>query len=179
MSKPILTPPKLVFPSESVDLTEITMPLPNDNNTNQGSLTNLADLNTPDIIKNLPNFNGDPRDLQTFVDRVDRIEAILVRSSTDQVTISSWLQAIRQKIKGKASDRLRLHGEPQNWPDMRKCLQRHFSDHRDQRTLYSSLNNLRQTTSVNDFYEQILELVKHNHTGSSRNKTITNRSKLS
>lgn len=113
--------------------------------------------NTPDIIKNLPEFNGDFRQLDNFIACVNPV-ALLIETCTE-ITRPFMLRAIRNKITGNASERLRLYGEPDNWNAIREVLKLHFSDHRDTRTLYSNLNALRQTASINAFYDRVLELV--------------------
>lgn len=118
---------------------------------------NIQNLQTPDIIKNLPEFFGSSKDVHSFVKTVNPIAALLAQ--TPAATQPFWLLAIRNKIKGEASDRLRLHGEPETWDEIKNCLLLHFSDHRDLRTLYNQLNNLRQFGTVQKFYEEILELV--------------------
>lgn len=124
---------------------------------NVNAFINLATLNTPDIIKNLPEFVGNTKDIHNFIKAVDPISNLLAQ--TPAATQPFWLQAIRNKIKGEASDRLRLHGEPSTWIEIKNCLLRHFTDHRDLRTLYNQLNNIKQTGSVQRFYDDILEIV--------------------
>lgn len=120
-------------------------------------MAQFTTYNTPDIIKNLPEFNGDFRQLDNFITCVNPV-ALLIETCTE-TTKPFLFRAIRNKITGIASERLRLYGEPDNWNAIREVLKLHFSDHRDTRTLYSSLNALKQTTSVNAFYDKVLELV--------------------
>lgn len=77
---------------------------------NVNALINLATLKTPDIIKNLPEFFGNSKDVHNFIKAVDPISNLLAQ--TPAATQPFWLTAIRNKIKGEANDRLRLHGEP-------------------------------------------------------------------
>lgn len=118
---------------------------------------NITDLNTPDVVKNLPVFHGNAQELNIFITTVNPVAA-LVQQAPVQVR-PFWFAAIRNKIKGAASERLRLYGEPESWEAIRTCLQLHFTDHRDQRTLYNQLNNLKQSGNVQIFYDKILELV--------------------
>lgn len=130
--------------------TSVTMVDPN-------PVFNLAELNTPDIIKNLPEFHGDTKDVHNFVNTVGPVAALLARAPEQQQRF--WLSAIRNKIKGAASDRLRLYGEPATWREIKDCLLLHFVDHRDQRTLYQQLNTIRQTGTVSRFFDECLSLV--------------------
>lgn len=65
----------------------------NNGNANEGNrvnaFINLATLNTPDIIKKLPEFFGNTKDIHNFIKAA--------------ATQPFWLQAIRNKIKGEAS----------------------------------------------------------------------------
>lgn len=119
---------------------------------------NLQQIATPDIIKNLPEFHGDSRSLNVFISCVDPVANIIALVPQDVRPF--WLGALRNKIKGRASERLRLYGEPNTWDAIRTILREHFTDNRDQRTLYNQLNLIKQNnlpTSV--YYDRILEIV--------------------
>lgn len=118
---------------------------------------NINDFNTPDIIKNLPTFDGKCNELNSFINCVNQV-AVFLPQAPENVR-PFWLSAIRNKITGAANERLRLYGEPGTWENIREVLKLHFSDHRDVRTLYNQLNLLKQTGQVQTFYDQILELV--------------------
>lgn len=118
---------------------------------------NIHNLNTPDVIKNLPEFFGDPKDIHNFIKTVNPVATLLAQTPVE--TQPFWLAAIRNKIKGPASDRLRLYGEPSTWEDIKTCLLLHFIDHRDERTLYHQLNSIKQTGTIEKFYDDILELI--------------------
>lgn len=119
---------------------------------------NLNQLNTPDIIKNLPEYHGDLQNLGSFIRTVNPVVDIILQAP--EVIRPFWLQAIRNKIKGKAHERIRLYGEPQNWTEIRNILLRHFSDHRDQRTLYMKLQTMKQKfLTIHEFYDKCLEIV--------------------
>lgn len=92
-------------------------------------MVNLNDLNTPDVI--------------IIISTVNPVAALIITAPENSRQF--FLRAIRNKIIGIASDRLRLYGEPEAWTGIRTYLELHFSDHRDQRTLYNQLNSLRQT----------------------------------
>lgn len=123
----------------------------------QGNI-NIAQLATPDIIKNLPEFRGDMNELHSFISTVNQVATII---DIAPVTIRPfWSLALRNKIKGVASDRLRLCGGPTDWENIRTCLLQHFDDHRDQRTLYHQLSILKQNNlSIHEFNNKVLELV--------------------
>lgn len=118
---------------------------------------NMDSFTTPDVIKNLPEFYGDSREIRNFIKTVEPVVA-LVAASAEDVRLH-WFAAIRNKIKGAASERLRLYGEPETWESIRTCLNLHFSDYRDKRTLYRTLCSLKQTNSMYQFYDQVLEVV--------------------
>lgn len=118
---------------------------------------NINEFNTPDVIRNLPEFHGDYKTIQNFIRTVNPVAELVAQAP--EFAQPFWFTAIRNKIQGAASERLRLYGEPETWAGIRTCLLLHFSDHRDQRSLYNQLNSLKQTHSVTSFYDQILELV--------------------
>lgn len=119
---------------------------------------NIAQLATPDIIKNLPEYYGETKYLNNFIKCVDPVAQILALAPIAAQPF--WFASLRNKIKGRASDRLRLNGEPGTWAAIRDCLKVHFSDQRDQRFLVVQLQTLKQNNlSIPEFYDRILELV--------------------
>lgn len=118
---------------------------------------NLNEFNTPDIIRNLPEFHGDPRTLHNFLNNATPVMRLV--TNAPEAVRPFWAAAIRNKIRGAASERLRLYGEPDTWANIRTCLVLHFSENRDKRTLYNELTSLRQTHGMNKFYDEILEII--------------------
>ncbi|XP_055908330.1 putative uncharacterized protein DDB_G0286901 [Eupeodes corollae] len=114
-------------------------------------------LKTPDLLKTLPEFTGKPTELEEFVRSASLVWNAL--STIENAPLQLWLQVLRNKIKGKASDRLRLYGNPDTWDGIKDILYRHFQDHRDERTLYNQLSLIRQTSSLSKFYDDILDII--------------------
>lgn len=118
----------------------------------------IQQLATPDLIKYIPEFNGNPLDLLEFLDFADNaVEVIRVAPEAVQ---PFWLRALKFKITGKAKAILKLYGNNLTWTEIKTYLISHFSDIRDERTLYAQLVLLKQTNnSVDDFYRRILDIL--------------------
>lgn len=119
---------------------------------------NVAQLATPDFIKNIPDYYGESGNLLNFINTCNPVAEVI--SGVDPLIQPFWLTALRNKVKGIASDRLRLYGNPTDWNAIKLILNRHFTDHRDERTLYNQLSTLKQSNNtIIQFYDKILELV--------------------
>lgn len=115
-------------------------------------------LRIPDAIKDLPNFEGNPRLLYEFISNVEEILSIL--QSYDGTTHGQIiLRAIRNKIVGQANEVLNMFGTPLNWDTIKENLILHYSDKRSETSLIRDLHNLKQgNRNVEHFYSEIIEL---------------------
>lgn len=119
---------------------------------------NIQQLATPDFIKHIPEFDGNPNDLTDFIESVE--EAILVINVAPEQVRPFWFRAIKSKIVGNAKSVLRLYGNLLEWNEIRTYLISHFSDRRDERTLFAQLVLLKQNNNnIDTFYQQILDVV--------------------
>lgn len=120
-------------------------------------MANLQEYNTPDVIKNLPEFYGEYNELNNFLRSVDLATGLIANVNVN--IRNFWGLSIRNKIKGKANERLKLYGDPTDWDTIKNILKRHFTDSRNNRTLYNELNSLKQDRSIKEFYDNILSII--------------------
>lgn len=119
---------------------------------------NIAQLATPDFIRKLPEFDGNPIDLNDFIEALDSI--VLIIAQAPEGVQPFWSRALKSKIVGKAKGVLKLYGNNLDWPEIRTYLISHFSDKRDERTLFAQLMLIKQNNSaVEEFYQNVLDLV--------------------
>lgn len=111
----------------------------------------------PDLIKMVPEFNGNSRNLPRWLESVEEklVESkrFLPRNEINQV-LPVWLGIIRDKITEKANDALSASHTPLDWELMKTTLIEYFGDRTDLSTLVSRLTSLKQgSQSVTEFYQ--------------------------
>lgn len=109
----------------------------------------------PDLIKGLPIFNGNPKQVSQWIQSVDRI-LDLYKHLQNSSLYPLWLQEIRNKITGEAGDLLCSNGTSLNWAEIKQQLNILYGDKRELSTLLQKLFSLKQArSSVGEFYSQI------------------------
>ena len=118
----------------------------------------LKTLQTPQIIRDLPCFDGNPIKLHSFIRAIDNIIPIIDKVR-DSPIHAIWIQAIRAKIVGDADNVLELYGTSLSWYEIKSNLTTHYSDRRDECSLLRDLFGIQQTNNVEDFYGRISHIV--------------------
>lgn len=109
----------------------------------------------PDLIKGLPQFNGNPKQLTSWTQSVERILKMYEYLKNQEVYLL-WLQEIRNKITGETGDMLASNGTPLDWTVIKNQLTIIYGDKRELSTLLQKLFSLKQNqTSVEKFYSGI------------------------
>lgn len=133
---------------------------------------NIADVNNifnalkiPDAVKDLPQFNGNPRLLYEFINNVEEILDLMgAINNTPYARII--MRAIRNKVTGQANEVLNMFGTPLDWNQIKTNLILHYSDKRNETSLIRDLHSLRQfSDTVEKFYSKIVEIMStlNNH----------------
>lgn len=115
----------------------------------------LRALQTPQIIRILPPFDGNPIKLHSFIRSIDDLMPEIERvRGTPAYTV--WLLAIRSKIIGDADSVLEFYGTSTDWDEIKTNLVTHYSDKRDEVSLTKDLFKLSQKDkNIEDFYKEI------------------------
>lgn len=115
-------------------------------------------LKIPDAIKDLPNFDGNPRLLFEFIDNVNElVKACQEANGTPYASII--LRSIRNKIIGNANEILNMYGTPLDWDEIKNNLIIHYADKRNETSLIRDLHSIRQNNdTVEKFYSRIIEI---------------------
>lgn len=115
-------------------------------------------LRIPDAVKDLPNFDGNPRSLFDFISNVEEILALMpqIRNTTYERII---VRAIRNKIVQQANEVLNMYGTPVDWAQIKANLVIHYSDKRNETSLIRDLHHLRQNQmTVETFYSKVVDI---------------------
>lgn len=109
----------------------------------------------PDLIRGLPQFSGNAKQLSQWIQSVERI-LNLYKHLEHTPLFPLWLQEIRNKVIGEAGDLLASNGTPLVWISIKNELTIHYGDKRELSTLLQKLFSSRQNRcTVNEFYAQI------------------------
>lgn len=130
----------------------------------------LKSMQTPQAIRDLPAFDGNPVKLHSFIRSVENLRPFLVALENTPF-YDVWLQSIRAKIVGDADQILEIYGTPLNWTDIKANLIAYYNDKRDSVTLTRELFQLQQTNTIEQFFGCVHNLLSLliNHTNLSIN----------
>jgi hypothetical protein len=138
--------------------------MPNENSSSGSSTPSVPvmdiynSLRVPDAIKDLPQFNGNPRLLFDFLDNCEEI-LNFISVASGQPYGQLLLRAIRNKITGPANEVLNMYGTPLIWDEIKNNLILHYADKRNETSLIRDLHKVKQHNStVEKFYSEIIEI---------------------
>lgn len=150
------------------------LPLPNANpNMEANRIFDQAErimksLQTPQAVRELQPFDGNPVKLHSFLRSVDHLMPFiepLKNSPFEKI----WLQAIRAKIINEADQVLETYGTALDWDEIKANLIAYYNDKRDPVTLTRELFQIQQVGSIEQFFGHIQNLLSLliNHTNIS------------
>lgn len=115
-------------------------------------------LRVPDVIKDMPKFDGNPRLLFEFINNVEEILTMIPQADGTS-TARVILRAIRNKVVGPANEILNTYGTPLAWQAIKENLVTHYADKRNETSLIRDLHNIRQNhKTVEKFYSEVIEI---------------------
>lgn len=117
----------------------------------------------PDLIRLVPEFDGNPRNLPRWIDSVEEklneTKACVAQNEHARL-VPIWLGVIRDKIKDKANDALSANHTPLEWDKIKSTLIEYFGDKTNLSILVSRMTNLKQgAQSVLEFYQNCRSLL--------------------
>ncbi|XP_061396310.1 uncharacterized protein DDB_G0287625, partial [Musca vetustissima] len=134
--------------------------MPNDNSTPL-SIT----IDPLKYLGTLPEFTGDYRDLQTFINLIERVHPLLQRY--DEPSQYLFSDIIKSKLKGKAREIIEINCQAQSWNEIKSILMNNFGERQSLEELFDKLKSVTFKTNSVDFYNDI-----KTHLRSLNNKTI-------
>lgn len=117
---------------------------------------NLEDLEkVPDVVKSLREFSGKHAEFSSWKKSIERVLNLYDKSQGTPKYYAIIL-TIRNKIVGEADAALEAYNTPLEWKAIAACLNHHYGDQRDLKTLEYQLLSLAQgNLSINDFYQSV------------------------
>lgn len=101
----------------------------------------------------LPEFNGDYRDLHTFIKLVDRVHPIL--RAYDEPSQYLFSDIIKSRIKGKAREVIEINCQAESWTDIRHILVNNFGERGSIEELFDKLKSVTFKTNSIELYNDI------------------------
>lgn len=125
----------------------------------------------PDPIKSIPAYDGSRKQLNSWLTTAENTLNIFEPIVNEQV-FSIYLQAIINKIEGKAKDILCLAGNPMNFNEIKEILTNAIGDRQELSTYKSQLwnNKMQDNTSVHRYYQKTKETIQNIKTLSKQNQ---------
>lgn len=129
----------------------------------QQQAVNVPNNRIPDLIRIIPEFNGNPKNLPRWIQSVEEKldeSGNLLTVEEKQRVMPIWMGIIRDKITEKANDALSASHTPLEWQAIKTTLTEYFGDKRDLSSLVSKMTNLNQgNQSVSEFYYECRSLL--------------------
>lgn len=117
----------------------------------------------PDLIKNLPTYNGDPSLLVSWITNTQSIITYFARIR-DTPIFQVWLNQIRNKIIDKANEALISAQIGNDWELIKNTLIQRFGDSRDISSLTQTIPYLQQAgKQIPEFYQECAGLLSNIH----------------
>lgn len=115
----------------------------------------------PDILKMLPEYDGNPKGLNTWLDDVEGIFHFYAPFANCPTQMGIIMRIVRRKIVGEASDILNANHVGFDWESTKETLKKHFRDQRNLKTLDYDLTVIRQKygESIEQYYNRTNELL--------------------
>lgn len=135
----------------------------------------------PDLIRLVPEFNGDPRNLPRWIESVEQklneCKKFVLPNDIPQM-LPIWMDIIRDKLTEKANDALSASHTPLEWDAIKTTLIEYFGDKSDLSSLVSRLTNLKQgSDTVMEFYHKCRSLLAEINAKITLNNNTTGEAK--
>src|ERR1700744_3320539 len=131
--------------------------------TTQGSIIQPGTLGNYNVIthpfavkaiKEIENFNGDTKDLSTFIQEIEDILPFILKSDSDSQKII--MNKIKSKLVKKAREVIKIYiGETDTWIQIKEILYKHFGGLDSEPRLYTKMVELKFKGNAYNFYNEV------------------------
>lgn len=133
---------------------------------------NVLDLfRIPDPIKSIPSFDGNRKQLTAWIKTVEDTLGVFEPLVPEQ-QFNLYLQAVNNKIEGRAKDVLCLAGNPKTFKEVKEILMEALGDRQELSFYKSQLWSTKQSegTTIHTYFNKIKEIVQNIKGLSKQNK---------
>lgn len=115
----------------------------------------FLNFTTPDPIRNIPNFNGNRKEVLAWVQDAEQTLALFDQYKGD-ICYGQIIRSIKNKITGEAREILIASGNPTTWEEIKEVLINAYGDRRDLTSHIQSLFYIRQgKKTLPEYYNKI------------------------
>lgn len=104
-------------------------------------------------VEKLPEFNGKPDELHSFLRIVEDIVPLMLTFSAESQKI--LLNRIKSKLTGKAREAIEINSKASSWDEIKDVLVRNFGERKTATHLFDELRSINFETNAVDFYAAI------------------------
>lgn len=136
---------------------------------NRGNVLDLFRI--PDPIKSIPSFDGNRKQLTAWIKTVEDTLGVFEPLVPDQ-QFNLYLQAVNNKIEGRAKDVLCLAGNPRTFNEVKQILMEALGDRQELSFYKSQLWSTKQSegTTIHSYFNKVKEVVQNIKGLSKQNK---------
>lgn len=114
----------------------------------------------PDPIKTIPSFDGNKKQLASWLATAQKTLAIFENIVTPAV-YSVYEQTIINKIEGKARDTICVNGNPSSFDEVSAVLKAIYGDKNDMATYQTQMWSLKMDESIHLYYRRTKEILQN------------------
>lgn len=118
---------------------------------------NTLNIDPIKYLTKLPTFDGNFKELYTFLDLVDRISPLL--DTYDDTAKAIFLDIIKSKLCGSAKEISNINNHLKTWASLKTVLVNNFGDRLSLEQLYDQMRSLRFKSNAKNFYDEIVFLL--------------------
>lgn len=156
--KPSASALNAITPTSELKIINSSLNVLNSSANNDINMTQPVSL-PMEILKLIPQFNGEPRKFPAFLEACDLITGQFYDTKNNSFQNAVLVSSIKSRLTD-AAEALILGQNLTTWPELRRCLCRAFQDQRDETSLLQTLIGLRQnhSESAQHFHKRCIEI---------------------
>lgn len=116
------------------------------------------EINPLKYFGGIPVFSGDYRDLENFINLIDRIHPLL--ATYNDISQKICFDVIKSRITGRAREIIEINNHLSSWTDIKTTLINNFGDRSSLEDLFDQLRGVTFKTNANDFYSDIKSMLR-------------------
>lgn len=129
----------------------------------------------PDPIKSIPSFDGNKKQVAAWLKTAEETLRMF-EPLVPQPQLRMYIQAVKNKIEGKARDIICLAGDPESFQEIKQILLEALGD-KQELTYYKSqlwANKQNDSMTIHNFYHKTKEIVQNIKTLAKQNEIYNN-----
>lgn len=109
-------------------------------------------------LDRLTEFNGSSKELENFINLIDKIHPLL--SKYDALSQSIFSDIIKSKLRGRAREVIEINSHLTTWVDIKKILTSNFGEYSSPEKLFDMLRGVVFKNNSIEFYSEIKNILR-------------------